>query len=147
MGRKSTYSHAKADEICRRLATGESLESICKDERLPPAPTVRGWVVGDVHGFAAGYARAREIGLDAMADELLAISNTPQEGIEIEEGPDGVKTKRGDMLGHRKLQIDARKWYLSKIAPKKYGDRLEVKAEVNVSFSERLERARKRSGE
>ena len=30
------------------------------------------------------------------------------------------------MLGHRKLQIDTRKWMLSKMLPKIYGDKLEL---------------------
>jgi hypothetical protein len=34
--------------------------------------------------------------------------------------------RRGDMLGHRRLQVDTRKWYLSKVLPKKFGDKSEL---------------------
>ena len=30
------------------------------------------------------------------------------------------------MLGHRRLQVDARKWMLGKLNPKKYGEKLDV---------------------
>lgn len=122
-GRPSTYTPEIAALICERLATGESLRAICRDDGMPPESTVRGWVLDDVQGFSAHYARARDIGLDALAEETLAIADTPQEGEETEQTDDGYKVKRGDMLGHRKLQVDTRKWLLSKLAPKKYGDK------------------------
>src|SRR3569623_2592571 len=76
MGRPSTYTADVARRICERLATGESLTSICKDDDMPPAPTVRLWALDDREGFAADYTRARDLGLDAMADELVDIANT-----------------------------------------------------------------------
>jgi hypothetical protein len=41
-----------------------------------------------------------------------------------------TRTRTGDMLGHRRLQVEARKWYAAKLAPKKYGDRLELGGEL-----------------
>ncbi|MNT50547.1 hypothetical protein D3C72_1874720 [compost metagenome] len=35
-----------------------------------------------------------------------------------------MKVKRGDMLGHRKLQIETRLKLLAKWNPKRYGDRM-----------------------
>jgi hypothetical protein len=122
-GRPSTYTPEVAALICERLAAGESLRAICRDAGMPPESTVRGWVLDNVQGFSAQYARAREIGLDALAEETLAIADTPVEGVRREESDDGYKEVREDMLGHRKLQIDTRKWLLSKLAPKKYGER------------------------
>jgi hypothetical protein len=132
MARPSTYTTEVAEEICRRLATGDSLRAICRGEGFPPESTVRLWVVDDVEGFAARYTRARDIGLDAMADELLEIADSPMEGQRVEEGPDGKKVVREDMLGHRRLQVDARKWLLCKLAPKRYGDR--VQQEISGSL-------------
>ena len=145
-GRPSRYSQELADAICERLAEGESLRAICRDEGMPPEPTVRGWVIDDAQGFAAQYARARDIGLDVMADELLNIADTPVEGVRREESEGGAKEVREDMLGHRRLQVDARKWYLSKLAPKKYGERSAVELTVpGGSLAERLARARARN--
>jgi hypothetical protein len=122
-GRPSTYTPEIAAAICERLASGESLRAICRDAGMPPESTVRGWVLDNVQDFSAQYARAREIGLDALAEETLEIANTPVMGREEEESDTGFKVKRADMLGHRRLQVDTRKWLLSKLAPKKYGER------------------------
>lgn len=121
-GRPSTYKPVIARKICERLSNGESLRAICRDEGMPPESTVRQWYIDDAQGFAAHYARARDMGLDSMADEILEIANTPMEGVRTEQSADGTKEVREDMLGHRRLQVDARKWYLSKLAPKRYGD-------------------------
>lgn len=129
-GRPCVYDPAIAALICERLATGESLRGICRDDGYPAESTVRGWAVDDVDGFAARYARARDMGLDTLADQLLEIADTPQAGVRTEISDDGVKTVTEDMLGHRRLQIDARKWYLAKLAPKRYGDKLELGGEI-----------------
>lgn len=124
-GRPSKFDADIAAGICSRLATGESLRSICREDGMPPDSTVRQWVLDDVEGFAAQYARARDLGLDSLADELLEIADTPKTGTKTVSKATGVETTEGDMIEHRRLQVDARKWYLSKVAPKKYGERLQ----------------------
>jgi hypothetical protein len=124
-GRPVTYSKEVGDKVCARLATGESLRSICRDEDMPPESTVREWVIDDREGFAAQYARSRDIGLDSLADEIVEIADTPQLGVKTKIGEDGkTETTEGDMIEHRRLRVDSRKWYLSKVAPKRYGDRV-----------------------
>jgi hypothetical protein len=69
------------------------------------------------------YARACEERADFIFDDMMRIADTPKKGKEITTKPDGsIETKVGDMLGHRKLQVDTRKWILGKLNPKKYGD-------------------------
>lgn len=67
----TTYTRAIADEICQRLAAGEGLRALCREEAMPPRRTVQEWVKRDVDGFAARYAQARELGLR----EVLARGN------------------------------------------------------------------------
>lgn len=61
-----------------------------------------------------------------IAAEAMRIADTPVDGVETEEDESGavVKVKRGDMLGHRKLQIETRLKLLAKWDPKRYGDRV-----------------------
>lgn len=126
------FSQEVADRICERIATGESLESICKDAGMPSAPTVRRWILNDEQGFAAVSARAYSLGYEALAEQCLEISNTPVEGVETTVKANGdTEEKRGDMLAHRRLQIDTRMRLLGKWAPKRYGDKLDVTMEVN----------------
>lgn len=125
-GQKCTYTQAVADEICRRLSDGESLRAICRDPGMPPDSTVRNWVLDDVNGFATQYARAKDFGIDRLAEEILEIADTPEPGeVEVSK-PNGVEVKRGDMIEHRRLKVDSRKWYVAKLAPKRYGDRTAI---------------------
>ena len=120
----SKYTPALAVEICARLATGETLRSICRDDHMPTESSVREWVVTDREGFAAHYARARDFGLDSLSDEIILIADTPVNGVKTIEDDKGTRFITGDMIEHRRLQVDTRKWYLSKLAPKRYGDKI-----------------------
>ena len=39
----------------------------------------------------------------------------------------------GDAVQRSRLRIDTRKWYASKLAPKKYGDKLDLTAQTQVT--------------
>lgn len=106
VGRPTEYTPEVAQEICERLAEGQSLRCICKDDHVPAESTVRLWVVDDREGFAAQYTRSRDIGLDCRADGI-------EEKIEGE-----ADTQRARLL------FDHERWYLSKLAPKRYGDKV-----------------------
>lgn len=123
MGNKSTYTLEIADEICNRLAEGEPLRQICRDEHTPAWRTVYAWIQAD-KDFAARIAHARDAGFDAIAEEALEIANTPVVGEETEDDGEKLKVKRSDMLGHRKLQVETRLKLLAKWSPKKYGERI-----------------------
>jgi hypothetical protein len=84
--------------------------------------------------FAKRFAHAREIGFDVIAEETLAIANTPVEGVRIEETDIGTKTVKEDALGHRKLQIETRLKLLAKWNPKKYGDKLDLNHAGGISL-------------
>lgn len=125
LGRPPTYTDELGLQICTRLADGESLRAICETEGMPSKSTVLKWVLDGNHkDFTDQYAKAREIQAEVLADEIIQISDTTQLGIINKLGPDGevIETRQEDMLGHRRLQVDSRKWYLSKVLPKKFGD-------------------------
>ena len=124
MGRNTSFTQDMADKICERLADGESMRSICRDENMPDTKTVLRWLSQN-ENFRTQYAHARELQADALADQILDISNTPVMG-EIETTKEwGTEIKRADMIEHRRLQIDARKWYAGKLRPKVYGNNIE----------------------
>ena len=82
------------------------------------------------------YARAKADGLDVLADEILELADTPRVGVKTMTKPDGaVETVKGDMIERSRLQVDSRKWLLSKLAPKKYGDRLDVEHGGNINVT------------
>jgi hypothetical protein len=126
-GRPTTYTEKLSAEICRRLATGRTLRDIARDSDMPPESTVRTWANNDVVGFHALYARAREIGYQAMADEIIAIADDGDNDWIERQSRDGKErlVLNSEHLQRSKLRVDARKWLLSKALPKLYGDRLE----------------------
>ena len=119
--RPTGYTAELAEAICERLANGESLRAICRDATMPAESTVRGWARYDREGFSTQYARARDIGLDAMADELLAIADDGSN--DTYKTDDGKVIVDHDHIQRSRLRVDTRKWILSKMAPKRYGDR------------------------
>ena len=61
--------------------------------------------------------------LEAWADEIVEISD--------ESNRDTVLTESGEhpdneWISRSKLRVDTRKWLLSKLMPKKYGDKIET---------------------
>lgn len=112
-GRPSTYSAKSASQICDRLAEGSSLRSICRDTDMPSCSTVFQWLSKNPK-FSEQYARAREAQADAIADECLDIAK---------HEPDVQRAR---------LMIDVRKWFASKMKPRKYGDQLEPEEVVDV---------------
>lgn len=121
MGRPSEFSQETADIICGRLAEGESLRRICKDEDMPASSTVFKWLAAH-REFSEQYTRAREAQADAMADEILEIADEGRNDTYM--GEDGVERTDHDVIARSRLRVDARKWLASKMAPKKYGDKV-----------------------
>lgn len=140
MGRKTTYTDKLATVICDRIASGETLRAICREEGMPSWKTVYSWRQANEE-FASRIACAREEGFDAIAEEALAIADTPCTGVRTEMSEDGIKRTTEDMLGHRKLQVETRLKLLAKWAPKKYGDKMELEhvgkggGAIRMSFS------------
>jgi hypothetical protein len=119
-GGQSTFNWPVANAILDRLSAGESLRQICRDDGQPNESTVRGWVRDDSGlGFATQYARARDLGYDAMGEELLEIADTAR-------APDASGKVDPGAVQAARLAVDARKWIMSKARPKKYGDHIDV---------------------
>jgi hypothetical protein len=88
--------------------------------------TVRRWYVDDREGFSSQYAQARDTGLDAMADELLEIGDDGSNDWMERHGQDSAGwLANGEHVQRSRLRVDTRKWLLSKMAPKRYGDKLQ----------------------
>jgi hypothetical protein len=130
-GRSPSYSDAIADVLCDRLAKGESLRSICRDSAMPGRQTVADWLTHH-QAFFDQYSRARLIGLDEIADELLEIADNADGGEESSAARASANIQRA------KLRIDTRKWLLSKLAPQRYGDRIQHEHTGDVVVTTRI---------
>lgn len=130
MAGESQWGDDTRQSILESLSIGKSLRSICEVDGMPSESLVRKWVIQD-EAFGAQYARAREAGMEALADEILDIADS-QEGDVITK-LDGTKTPNHDNINRAKLRVDTRKWIMSKIAPKKYGDKLDLNHSGSVT--------------
>lgn len=107
-------------EIIRRMSGGESLRAICRDEGMPAHSTVLDWVNADA-AFADQYARARDERADVYFDRLDEVSEA------AENAPDAVK------VAGLRLKADNIKWQLARMAPKRYGDKLELGGALDLN--------------
>ena len=118
---RSTFTQAIADEIARRIASGEPLAQICRDPHMPGLRTVYDWMEARAE-FAASIARAREAGFDVIATETLEI---------VDQIPERTNTEHGSKVdtGHvawLKNRAEQRLKLLAKWDPKRYGDKLAI---------------------
>lgn len=136
-GRKSEFTEEMADLICERLAEGESLRAICRDDAMPSAVTVFKWLSQNAD-FAKRYAHAREMQAEAMADQILEIAD--ETAFDTVMGENGPKADN-EWIARSRLRVDARKWLAAKMAPKKYGEKVELENKHSGGVSiERIER-------
>lgn len=124
IGRPSVYTQEVADLICARISEGESLRTICKDDALPTRSTVHLWVVQDREGFSDQYARARQAQAYKWAEDILDIADDGLNDTYVDEN--GKARIDFDVIQRSRLRVDTRKWLLSKVLPKIYGDKLAV---------------------
>jgi hypothetical protein len=83
-----------------------------------------GWVLSDLHGFGERYARAKEIAAHMLAEEIAEIADDGSRDYTVTE--DGREIPDHDHINRSKLRVDSRKWLLSKLLPKKYGDKVDL---------------------
>lgn len=127
MGRPSIYTKELADKICARLAQGESLRIICRDEEIPASSTVYLWVLENREGFSEKYARAREMQAEVLFDEILEIADDGSNDLmTITKGKETYNVEDKEVTNRSRLRVDSRKWYLSKVLPKKFGEKVDV---------------------
>jgi len=90
------------------MAEGASLREICRDHEIAES-SVRQWVRDNRDNFAVRYQTARVLQVEAWSDLMIEIGNR-----------DDLDPKE------RRVRIDSLKWLMSRIVPKKWGDRLLV---------------------
>jgi hypothetical protein len=120
--RTSTFTQEVADAICAELAEGKSLREICRTEGMPAESVVRMWALDNTGGFAAQYTRARAIGYERLAEDIIAISDDGEN--DTYKDDDGNVRTNQDVIARSRLRVDTRKWMLAKMLPKVYGDKI-----------------------
>jgi hypothetical protein len=110
--------------IMRTIANGSTLRECAAFHKMSASIII--WQVRSNEEFAKQYARAidmrTEADFEALEDELNAVPQSTKFGVD------------SGWVAWKRVQIDARKWLLSKRNPKKYGERQEIEhsGEVGV---------------
>jgi hypothetical protein len=126
-GRPTDYTQELADIICEKLAMGKSLRTALLEENMPGMATVFRWLRENTE-FREQYARAKEEGADAMADEILDIADDGSNDWETRTNKRGEEYEvvNKEVVMRSRLRIDTRRWLMSKMKPKKYGEKLDL---------------------
>lgn len=119
-GRPTLYSQELADEICHELALGKSMRAVCREESMPDLSTVFRWLRTNQE-FCSQYASATEERTEAQNEDLLELGD---EAINLAQIVDPKAS--GAVVQGVKLKADNLKWVMSKMKPKKYGDKIDM---------------------
>jgi hypothetical protein len=117
-GRPSSFSREICEEICRRIAEGETLRAICAEPGMPDRSTCIRWLEANPE-FRNQYAQAREDQADALADEML----------------DVARSATNQDANAKRVLIDTLKWRAGKLRPKVYGEKMAVVTEKPSDLS------------
>lgn len=147
MARPTILTDDLTNEICQRIAEGESVRQISLLEHMPDRSTLKRWIATN-EAFQAHYARAKEAQMEHYAEEIVDIAEDGRNDWEERENKRTGETYvalNHEAIDRSKLRIEARKWLMGKLKPKKYGEvtRLEgagpngehvMRAVVNVTI-------------
>lgn len=142
-GTKPTkYTPELGDQICELIAEGLSLtrvhEKLKADgaEYSPTPAVINTWAL-KIPEFTEQYSRARIIQAHCLADDILAICDDGSRDTITRYREDGTEYDAIDHehINRSRLRVDTRKWYLSKVLPKLYGDRIEVNSTGEVTHT------------
>lgn len=122
VGRPSKYTPELGKYICERIAEGESLRAICREDDMPNISTVLKWIF-DFPEFSTHYTKARECQADVIFEQLMEIADEVPL-MQIENEKTGHSETKIDNAGinRNRLRVDTRKWALARMNSKKYGD-------------------------
>jgi hypothetical protein len=118
------YSAEIADRILHALMSGQPLCDICAEPDMPSTASVQNWIKDDRCSFKARYREAREIGYQAVCDQLLKIVDDRRNDWIVRRREDGSFETMLDpeRVNRAELRVKTRCWLLSRMLPKQFGD-------------------------
>ena len=130
------YTQEKKDEcfnwIIAHIEEGNSLISALNTNGMPSTSTFYIWLEErdeegkltiEAQEKSKRYACACEVRELKMLDEIIDIADKQSEDV-MNVGDEVIINH--NVINRNRLQIDARKWALSKMNPKKYGDKADI---------------------
>jgi len=112
--------------ILLEIEEGASLRSILRREDMPGRTVFFEWLNEDEEK-ANQYARATEQRAESIFEEILDIADDSSNDFALADIGDGIQVEKfnSEHVQRSRLRVDARKWMLGKMQPKKYGDKMD----------------------
>lgn len=125
-GRKTTYGPEVWQAIMESVANGASLAAALREHG--PSYSLAKKVINSDPEIRQAYSVAINSRADHLADEIVRIAD--------EEPPEGLDGRGlSAWVQRQRLRVHARQWTSSKLAPARWGDRLEFTVETKPSIS------------
>lgn len=135
MARPSDYNLKTAEKLCEYIANGKSLKKACEQKEMPSPATVFKWMRENPE-FLKLYEKSTTERTEALAEELLDIVDDGRNDYMEDQYMKG-KTPgyqlNGENIQRSRLRADTRKWLMAKMKPKKYGEKLDIKSESEIT--------------
>lgn len=126
------------DYVCEELSNSSlGVKNILASapHDMPTRKTVMLWLVED-ESLCDTYTRAKDSQADYMAEEILDIADdSSNDYMTRKRGDDEIEVLDSEHVQRSKLRIESRKWLMSKLKPKKYGDRVNQVHEGTIGLS------------
>lgn len=125
VGRPTKYTPELAGKICKQIALGNSLRAVCRAEGMPDMSTIYDWFPL-YENFTKQYEKACKDRAESHHEDLNEIN---EEAIQYAKTNDfNVQA----VMTAYKMKSDNMKWSMSKMVPKKYGDKMDVTSDGKV---------------
>jgi hypothetical protein len=114
------------EAIFAGISLGRSARAMCVEVGISQR-VLWNWLASDEQ-LMRQYLRAKELCIDAYAEEIIEISDDGSRDTYLDEK--GREVTNREVIARAQLRIDARKWYAARLAPKKYGDKALAAPEI-----------------
>lgn len=122
-GRPEAITREIANKVCEKIADGMTLRQIERIPGMPSKRTIIQWATSndpEREWFSHQYERARMIRLHGWADDTIDISD---DGSNDWYEHEGIEKPNTEHISRSRLRIETRKWHLTKLLPKVYGEK------------------------
>lgn len=138
MARPPDYSPELAQSICEHISNGKGTREIETLDGMPSKATIYKWL-SKYPEFLDLYARSKMVMAFAWEEDMVEIADDgTNDWMARQRETKGVHyVENAEAINRSRLRVDTRKWLLSKLLPKKYGDKIDhnVSGGVTVTVS------------
>tara|TARA_B110000093_G_C12865557_1_gene365286 strand:+ start:265 stop:696 length:432 start_codon:yes stop_codon:yes gene_type:complete len=114
-------------DVTNQISEGKSLREVLRQTDKPNRSTFYEWISKD-EDKSDQYVRACNDRSELIFDEIIEIADATADDIIIND--EGKVITNHNVIQRDRLRVDARKWALSKMNPKKYGDKQAIEMDI-----------------